>query len=155
MDRDRPEVDGESGRGRGTVGTATARGTSNSVSLLKDLSKRSRPIGSNERSFPSRHAAMGFAYYRWASDNLDATSMPDKLKLPTRVTLAGVAFANGWARIESGQHFASDVLAGAAIGNFLTSFMQEAFLGLPPTLNLTAGVDPGEETHVIGLEWRP
>ncbi len=139
----------------GAVGFAAFQATANSVSVLKDLSKRSRPVGSNERSFPSRHAAMAFGYYRWASNNLDATSMPEKLKLPTRVVLAGAAFANGWARIESGQHFPSDVLAGAALGNFLTSFVQDAFLGLPPTLEVTAGVDPGEEAYVVGLEWRP
>jgi membrane-associated phospholipid phosphatase len=41
------------------------------------------------------------------------------------------ASAVGWARIEAGDHYPSDVLAGAALGHFLTSFICKAFMGLP------------------------
>jgi hypothetical protein len=36
-----------------------------------------------------------------------------------------------WQRVERNKHFPSDVLAGAAIGHFLTAFIHDAFLGLP------------------------
>ena len=40
------------------------------------------------------------------------------------VRASGVA----WARVEAGRHFPSDVLAGAALGNFITTFILDAFL---------------------------
>jgi hypothetical protein len=36
-----------------------------------------------------------------------------------------------WARVEGAKHFPSDVLAGAALGYFITAFIHDAFLGLP------------------------
>ena len=37
----------------------------------------------------------------------------------------------GWARVEAGAHYPLDVCAGAAIGHFVSSFIHDAFLGLP------------------------
>jgi membrane-associated phospholipid phosphatase len=36
-----------------------------------------------------------------------------------------------WARVEARKHYPSDVLAGAALGHFLTAFIHDAFLNLP------------------------
>ena len=36
-----------------------------------------------------------------------------------------------WARVEGDRHYPSDVLAGAALGHFLSAFIHDAFLGLP------------------------
>jgi len=37
----------------------------------------------------------------------------------------------GVARVEAGAHYPADVLAGAAIGHFLSAFIYDAFIGLP------------------------
>jgi hypothetical protein len=64
-----------------------------------------------------------------------------------RTGLKAVSYATGvtvgWARIESPSHFPSDVLAGAAIGDFLTLFIHDAFLG------------PGEPSQPLELEVVP
>jgi hypothetical protein len=36
-----------------------------------------------------------------------------------------------WARVEAGAHFPSDVLAGAALGNFLSAVVHDSFMNLP------------------------
>jgi membrane-associated phospholipid phosphatase len=53
------------------------------------------------------------------------------------------AAATAWARVEANKHYPSDVLAGAAIGHFLTAFIHDSFLGLP------------EESYLFHLEFAP
>ena len=62
------------------------------------------------------------------------------------------ASAVGWARVEAGGHYPSDVLAGAALGHFLTSFICKAFMGLPegaPRLS----VDPSKQGVMVGVSF--
>jgi membrane-associated phospholipid phosphatase len=46
------------------------------------------------------------------------------LKTSFRVIAAGTS----WARVEGGKHYPSDVLFGAALGNFVAIFVHDAFL---------------------------
>jgi hypothetical protein len=64
------------------------------------------------------------------------------------VTLGLVA----WARIEAGEHFPSDVLAGAAIGNFVTAFIHDFLLGQPEDIDL--GVEVQQGTVMAGVTLR-
>jgi hypothetical protein len=73
---------------------------------LKFLVGRTRP-GGGMRSFPSGHAATAFAAASLIDDNSGGAF---------GVGAYGLAGLTGYSRIESGRHFPSDVLAGAAIG---------------------------------------
>ena len=46
------------------------------------------------------------------------------------VSLYALTLGTSWARIEAGWHYPSDTLAGMALGNFIASFINDAFLGL-------------------------
>jgi membrane-associated phospholipid phosphatase len=76
------------------------------VYVLKPTIDRTRPNGGHQ-SFPSGHAASAFAgaaflerRYGW------------KLGAPA----AALACFVGWSRVESKEHYATDVIAGAALG---------------------------------------
>jgi membrane-associated phospholipid phosphatase len=104
------------------------------TSGLKAATNRSRPDDPTDTtSFPSGHASEAFSGATLSNRNLDAMLLPIGLKRTLQVS--NVVFATGaaWARVEGGKHFPSDVLAGAALGYFLSAFIHDAFLGLPET----------------------
>ena len=41
-----------------------------------------------------------------------------------------LAIGTSWARIEAGWHYPSDTLFSMALGNFIASFVNDAFMGL-------------------------
>ena len=49
-----------------------------------------------------------------------------------------------WARVEGGVHYPSDVLAGAALGNFTAVLLHDLFLGPPGEEGLQIAVRPLE-----------
>jgi membrane-associated phospholipid phosphatase len=97
---------------------------------LKRATDRTRPSGEDE-GFPSSCASESFTDATLTSRNLDAIEMPAGLRTGLQVATYGTASAAAWARVEAGVHYPSDVLAGAALGRFLSSFIHDAFLGLP------------------------
>jgi hypothetical protein len=48
------------------------------------------------------------------------------------VGLYALTIGTSWARIEAGYHFPSDTLFAMALGNFIASFVNDAFMGLDP-----------------------
>jgi membrane-associated phospholipid phosphatase len=92
---------------RGVVQLGEAFGTTMAVVyVLKPTIDRTRPNGGRQ-SFPSGHAASAFAgaaflerRYGW------------RLGVPAGLLASFVA----WSRVESHEHYTSDVVAGAAIG---------------------------------------
>ena len=93
---------------------------------LKQVTRRERPNGRNRASLPSGHATRAAAASYLARDNLSLTRLNDNWQRVGRITLHGLAFATGWARVEANRHHPSDVLAGMAVGNFVAAFMQRA-----------------------------
>jgi membrane-associated phospholipid phosphatase len=96
---------------------------------LKNATDRERPDGSDNESFPSGHASQAFTRMTLACRNVDqipslSTGWAIALKTSFRVIAAGTA----WARVEGGVHYPSDVLFGAALGNFVAIFVHDAFL---------------------------
>lgn len=98
------------------------------VDGLKSATGRERPNGSNNSSFPSGHTSLASVSANMAVGNLSYVDMPRWARLTTNVGLYGTAAATGWARVEAGKHYPSDVLAGYAIGSFLARFAYHAFL---------------------------
>ena len=70
--------------------------------------------------------------------NLAYVDMPHWARITSNFGLYGTAAATGWARVEAGKHYPSDVLAGYAIGSFLARFAYHAFLesGAAPAVSL-------------------
>jgi hypothetical protein len=105
--------------------------TSSVTDLLKDTTDRTRPDESSDRSFPSSHTSGAFSYMILANRNIDSIDMPRALKPPLKIGNYLLASGVAWARVEGQQHYPSDVLAGAALGHFLTAFIHDAFMNLP------------------------
>ncbi|HEY6853309.1 MAG TPA: phosphatase PAP2 family protein [Gemmatimonadales bacterium] len=99
------------------------------VQWLKVTIGRERPVmytsgavaaaadADNQRSFPSSHATVAFS----AATAYLVISGREHLAHRTRTALLlyGGALATGVLRVEAGQHFPTDVLAGAALGSGL------------------------------------
>ena len=122
---------------------------------IKSGTGRRRPNGINDRSFPSRHATQAFSYATWFALNLESTDLPDRWHLPTLVLVKSAAIGTGWARVEGGDHFPTDVLLGAALGNFLMRFFHRAFLGLPDEVELSASYEYLNDGFTVGVRWSP
>ena len=114
-------------RGFATGGMAIAA-TTGIVHGLKEAVGRERPLGQDDRSFPSGHTATSSVGARLSRETLEYFDLPYEVRMATDVGLASLALISGWARIEAGQHLPADVLAGAGIGNFVAVLASEAFL---------------------------
>lgn len=77
------------------------------VYSLKYLTGRERPDGSNNRSFPSGHAANGF---------LMASLIEKRYGMKTGIPFYGLAGIIALSRLQHEKHYAADVIMGAGIG---------------------------------------
>ncbi len=125
--------------------TGTLEFTDYTTDWLKLVTGRTRPDGSNDRSFPSGHASRAFAAASLASLNLGVTEMDNTLRTALQYTGRGAAWGTAWARIEAGKHYPSDVLASAALANFITVFIHRAFLSDRPKNDISLSFAPGQD----------
>jgi membrane-associated phospholipid phosphatase len=95
--------------------------------LLQNITNRTRPSGSSN-SFPSGHASISFAATTMSNRNLDSIDMSDSTRAALQAGNILLASSVGWARVESRKHYPSDVLAGAALGHFISSFIYDSFM---------------------------
>lgn len=79
---------------------------------LKQLISRDRPGGGDDDAFPSNHATQAFAVATAIASHYDD-------KRWVRPLAYGIASSVAFARVYHDDHWASDVLAGAAIGTFV------------------------------------
>jgi membrane-associated phospholipid phosphatase len=121
--------------------------------LLKTATDRRRPDGSDSRSFPSGHASGAFAAKTLANRNLEVLRMPTWAKESLQVGNLALAAGTAWARVEGKRHFPSDVLAGAALGNFLSAFIHDAVLGLPDTFRIGVTFFPEPHGGMVELSF--
>ena len=128
--------------------------TSSATSWLKDAADRTRPDKSNNRSFPSGHTSSAFSYMTLANRNLDSIRLPQTLKTPLKIGNTLMAMGVAWARVEGQRHYPSDVLAGAALGHFLTAFIHDAFMNLPDDSNIDFAIFPIKGGAKIELSFR-
>jgi len=123
------------------IAAKAARGL---TSGFKSLSARERPNGLNDRSFPSGHATTASVQAHLACLNLAYTTATPLTDAACRLG-QGMAVLSGWARVEAGMHYPSDVLVGWAIGRFFASSVR-AWLGDGPA-------DPAVDARVQNGEW--
>jgi hypothetical protein len=105
--------------------------TAEVTTLLKEVTNRNRPDRISDKSFPSGHSSGAFANATLSNRNLNVISLPKEVRLPVQVGNILLATSVAWARVEAKKHYPSDVLAGAALGHFISAFVHDAFVGLP------------------------
>jgi hypothetical protein len=98
------------------------------VSGIKNVSNRERPDGSDQLSFPSFDAMEAFSGAQFTSENMHRQGWFGDQQWLADTLLYGNASAVAWSRIEAGRHYPSDVLVGAAIGNFFASWAQSLWV---------------------------
>jgi hypothetical protein len=96
---------------------------------LKTTVDRTRPNGEPE-SFPSGHTSTSAVHTRLASRNLRSIDLAPSTRRALDVGLYALTIGTSWSRIEAGWHYPSDTLFGMALGNYIASFVNDAFLGL-------------------------
>lgn len=112
---------------------------------LNNAVGRTRPDDTDDSSFPSGHTASAFSTSRLASLNLKVIEIPQSARTILSWTGTGAAAGVAWARVEAGKHYPSDVLAGAALANFITVFIYRSFMGLSEDDIPAISVVPAED----------
>jgi len=121
---------------------------------LKTGVGRDRPDGSDAMSFPSGHASVAFSCATLANRNLDFIDALDQVRPALEAANTLVATGVGWARVEAGKHYPSDVLFGAALGHFLSAFIHDAFMNLPQDSRVDVDFFPVENGGGIQIAFR-
>ena len=126
-------------KARGTlVGVAAVSGTVAITRSLKTNIGRERPNGRDDESFPSGHTSSSAVHTRLASRNLRSIDMSAGTRRSLDVGLYALTIGTSWSRIEAGWHYPADTLFSMALGNFMASFVNDAFLGLDASLSVAA-----------------
>lgn len=94
---------------------------------LIEVIGRERPNG-REDGFPSGHATRTFATIASSYQNMEDTDLNPVVEGVFIGTQIGIGAATSWARVEAGYHYPTDVLAGAALGNVVSTFVNSLFL---------------------------
>ena len=102
-------------------------GSAGIAGILESTIHRRRPNG-NPDSFPSVHASASFAASTMSNRNLDSINMSHGIRTALQVGNILLASSVAWARVEARKHFPSDVLAGAALGHFVSAFIYDGFM---------------------------
>lgn len=119
---------------------------------LKRAAGRERPNGSGDSSFPSGHSTGAFASSAMASQNLRRSALPRSVRLGLGAGVEALAAGTAWARVEAGAHFPTDVLAGAALGRFVSVLVHDAFLD--SSSPLVVSLELGTERQVVVVRIR-
>jgi len=128
--------------------------TSGATDLIKDATDRLRPDGSDHKSLPSGHASAAFSGARLANRNLDSLDLAPWVRTSLKTGNLMAASATAWARVEGHKHYPSDVLIGACLGNFITTFIHDAFLNLPEDSRFDFYLEPSPRGLFGSVSWR-
>ena len=137
-----------------SIGILAYHANKHSTDYIKIESHRLRPDRSNYRSFPSGHTSKSAVYYTLAIRNLE--SFPRLLNYKTEIH-TGFTFltaVTAWARIEAKRHYPTDVLFGAALGNFLGSFINDAFIGIEHSHDLDINLSNNKNSLMLNLTYK-
>jgi membrane-associated phospholipid phosphatase len=139
----------------GVLGYTAIGATHGAVELLKRATNRTRPDGSDDRSFPSGHAAGSAVRATLAARNARCVLRAPALRAASDITCALLAGGCAWARVEAHKHYPSDVLAGLAFGHFLGMLVNDALIqaGAPEDFGVSLAPSPGGFT--VAVRWSP
>jgi hypothetical protein len=120
---------------------------------LKSAVGRERPDESSNSSMPSGHSSSSFSGAALANRNLDYIDMNCYARTGLKVANVALATSVAWARVEGERHFPTDVLVGAALGNFTTRFIYDAFIGVDPEDSFSFYIEPNPSGAKVFLAW--
>lgn len=123
--------------------------TNEMVFGLKDQTRRKRPQGGHNNSFPSGHATNTALFTTLTSKNVSTMPLSQTTKTMADVCLTILLAATAWERVEAGAHYPSDVLAGMALGSFMGMFFNDAFMGMEGTV--TPQISPMDGGLFVGV----
>jgi membrane-associated phospholipid phosphatase len=119
--------------------------TAGTTEVFKRPANRTRPDGSSNGSLPSNHASMAFSAATLTNRNVESLHLTPRARYPLQAANILLASGTAWARVEGAKHFPSDVLAGAALGRFLSVVIHDACIGLPAAQRLQLNLWPSRE----------
>lgn len=114
---------------------------------LKATIGRERPNQDDDRSLPSGHSSSAFSAATMIDLNLSDAKLHPNRRLAARAGLYGVAGMTAWARLEAQKHYPSDVLIGAALGNFMVRFLYATITD--PSIDLPTMVEISPDQIVV------
>ena len=138
----------------GAVGLGAFVVTAGVTEGLKVATSRERPNGNDDKSLPSGHAANSAVFNTLTAHNLQSIDMDPWLRTSLEVGVGAVTVGTAWARVESGDHYPSDVLVGMALGHFVGELFARTFLGRGPDANLALGAGPVRGGALLHWEMR-
>ena len=143
-------------KAKGTlVDVAAVSATTAITGSLKKAVGRERPNGQDDESFPSGHTSSSAVHTRLASRNLRSIDMPAGARRTLDIGLYALTIGTSWSRIEAGWHFPADTMFSMALGNFIASFVNDAFLGLDAaSTSLTLATTPDGAIVQWRVRWR-
>jgi len=118
---------------------------------LKAAFNRRRPNEDDQFSLPSGHASSAFSLSTLSNRNLDSLELAPWLRTSLQVSNLLTASTIAWARVEAHEHFPEDVLAGAALGHFLSAFVHDAFMGLPASRHFRLLIWPSKSEAMVSI----
>ena len=95
---------------------------------LKTTFGRDRPNGQGTESFPSGHTSSSAVHTALASRNLEFVPLRAAVRDAADAGLYAMTLGTSWARVEAGWHYPSDTLFSMALGRFLATWFNDAFL---------------------------
>ncbi len=80
-----------------------------------------------------------------------SVSLPEDMMSASRIFLGTLTAGVSWACLEAGNHYPSDVLAGVAMGHFIGTFINDAFLGIEKSSPIVPIIEPSRDGAFLGI----
>jgi hypothetical protein len=110
------------------VDVAAVASTVAATRTMKTTFDRRRPNGHDTESFPSGHSSSSAVHAGLASRNLAFVPVRPGARQALDAGLHALTLGTSWSRVEAGWHYPSDTLVGMALGRFIATFANDAFL---------------------------
>lgn len=137
---------------KGLIVGGTAIGLSEGlVGVLQPTLNRERPDRSRQ-SFPSGHATAAASFSTLAAKNIGTMQLGRPAEIASDSGLFLIAAGTAWARVEAKRHYPADILAGMAIGHFISAFVNDAFLGLDHSQGIAPDAEISRNGFVLSVK---
>jgi hypothetical protein len=133
------------------VGGAAVGLSEGVVGVLQPALDRERPDGSSQ-SFPSGHATAAASFSTLAAKNIGTMQLARQTEIAADSGLVLLAAGTAWARVEAKRHYPADILAGMAIGHFISAFVNDAFLGLDNSRGVVPEAEISRNGFVVSIK---
>jgi hypothetical protein len=121
------------------------------VGILQPALNRERPDGSPQ-SFPSGHATAAASFSTLAAKNISTMQISRPAEIAFDSGLILITASTAWARVEAKKHYPADILAGMAIGHFISAFMNDAFLGLDNSRGIVPDAEISRSGFILSVK---